>query len=1051
MTTIPALGWGTIFFRNRYLLVLAISIILVSGLSALFSLPRLEDPRIVNRNPILITQVPGASSERVEALVTEVLEHALQEVEEIKKLESTSSTGVSVIAIELADSVTAQSARVIVSEIRDKVNEARPLLPMQAGEPTLDNERDPAAFTLILAVRWAADTQVQYGILNRIAQDLSDTLRNVPGTELVRLYGAPEEEITVTIDPAELAELSLDTAGVAQLIASADTKAPAGIIRGARSDLAIEVEGELSTLSRIADIPLTTGENLQKLRLGDIAQIRKDVRDPPTEIALADGERVILVAARIGFGPRADLWAQDAERALETYREKLGEGITIDAVFEQEKYTSDQLSNLVSNLIAGALVVMVVVLFMMGWRLAMIVGFALPLVVSMVLFGLQLSGNAIQQMSIFGLIIALGLLIDNAIVMANEVARNKAAGMQALEAVSAAVRHLFTPLFASTLTTVLAFAPIMLLPGAVGDFVSTIGLSVILALISSFLVAMTVTAGLAGIFAKPPAEGKSSKFWRDGVNWPSVTSRYRRGLMLASRRPFLAILAALALPFAGFGAATQLGNEFFPSVDRNMFEIELWAPSDSSIANTRVLVEKIEEQIRQDGAVEHVDWLVGGSFPSVYYNLVMDQDQSDFYAHGIITTRSDSEARAMIAPLQRILDDQFPGAQIVLGQFGQGPPLAADIEYRIFGPDIGRLQDLGDAIRLKLQSHREVLHTRATMERGEPKLWFAADEDDARMAGLPLADLAAQLQGNLEGGTGGIVVENLEQLPVRVRYDNAHRSSLSAIASAPVVSANSEDWTPLNALGSFELRPQLRSVTRYNSERTNIIRAYTAHGALPIDIAQDVLAEFEAENGVLAAGYRIELGGAVEDDAAARKSLLTYAPILFTIMIATLILAFQSARIAALLFVVAFFSAGLGLLSTFAIGLPISFNTILGTLGLVGLAFNNAIIVLAAIRADPAAKAGDKPAIVSAVIDTSRHILSTTLTTIGGFLPLLLFTGGDFWPALAIVLAGGVSGSMILALLFVPAVYLLITGRPDNDAAEQVAILEPTQENGVRS
>ncbi len=1051
MTDKNNFGWETIFFRNRYLLILTIFVIIVAGLSSIFSLPRLEDPRIANRNPIIITPVPGASSERVETLVTEVLEQALQEVDEIKKLESTSSAGVSVIAIELADVVTAATNQGVFSEIRDKINEARPLLPPQAGEPIFDDKRDPAAFTLILGVRWTSDAPVQLGMLNRIAEDLSDKLRNVSGTELVRLYGAPDEEITVTIDPAELAELSMSAADIAQLISSADAKTPAGIVRGAISDVPIEVEGELSALKRIADIPLTTGQELQTLRLGDIAQVRKEQRDPATTIALADGDRVIFVAARIGFGPRVDLWARDIQAAVDAFRAQTGDGIAIDAVFEQERYTSRQLSDLIGNLLAGALVVVAVIFVMMGWRLALIVGFALPLVVAMVLFGLQLSGNAIQQMSIFGLIIALGLLIDNAIVMADEVARNKSEGKTALEAVSAAVRHLFTPLFASTLTTVLAFAPILLLPGSVGDFVGTIGLSVILALISSFIIALTVTAGLAGIFAKPASEGATNRFWRNGVNSATIANLYQRGLTTAAKRPLVAILAALALPVSGFAAATQLGNEFFPPVDRDMFEIEVWAPSDSAITNTHALVDSIEAKIREDDAVKHVHWLVGGSFPTVYYNLVMDQDNSDFYAHGIVTAQSNEAAKAMIEPLQRILDDQFPEAQIVLGQFGQGPPITADIEYRIFGPNIQKLQEIGDEIRRKLQSHPEVLHARATMERGEPKLWFAADEDEARLAGLSLTDIAAQLQSNLEGRVGGFVIDNLEQLPVRVRYDDTHRSDINAITATPLVIQGGEAWTPLTALGSFELRPQLRSVTRYNAERTNIIRGYTANGALPINIAGNVLDALGKDGFELPAGYRIELGGASEEEASAVGSLLTYVPVLFTIMLATLILAFQSVRLAGVLLLVAFFSIGLGMLSTFAMGLPVSFNTILGTLGLIGLAFNNAIVVLAAIRADTAAKAGDKTAIVNAVITTSRHILSTTLTTIGGFLPLLLFVGGDFWPSLAIVLAGGVSGSMILALLFVPALYVLMTRKSQRRPAAPATLMQNLQSDGAAS
>lgn len=689
-------------------------------------------------------------------------------------------------------------------------------------------------------------------------------------------------------------------------------------------------------------------------------------------------------------------------------------------------YTTSQLTALVKNLLAGAAVVVGVVFVMMGWRLALIVGLALPLVVSMVLFGLQISGNAIHQMSIYGIIVALGLLIDNAIVMADEVTKNKAQGRSALEAVDGAVRHLFSPLFSSTLTTVLAFAPILLLPGGVGDFVGSIGGGVIMALIASLVVALTITAALSGIFAKPTPAGQAKRFWRDGLGAAWLTGLYRGGLGLGLRLPMAAILLACFLPASGFIAARSLGNEFFPSVDRDMFEVQVWLPGDSSIENTRRQADAIEAVIREVEQAERVYWLVGGSFPTVYYNLVMNKDNSGHYAHAIVTAESSEAAKAMIDPLQAELDRRFPEAQVVVGQFGQGPPVVADVEYRLYGPSMSVLQNLGERVRLALQLHPEILHTQATMPRGEPKLWLKADEDEAQLAGVTLGDVASQLQANLEGGVGGSVIENLEQMPVRVRYRDEQRSSLSNIASMQFVHSGGDDWVSLAAIGEIALRPELGGITRFDGERTNIIKGYTRNDALPIDVTYAVLDRLEADGFTLPAGYRIELGGAIEQDSEAKGKLMTYVPILVTLTIATLILVFRSIKLALLLGVVAGLSVGLGLLATWLIQFPISFNTILGTLGLIGLAFNNSIVVLAAIRADPEARAGDRQAIAERIIGTTRHILSTTLTTIGGFLPLLIIVGGDFWPSLAIVLAGGVGGSMILALVFVPAVYVLM-------------------------
>lgn len=1024
---------GTLFYRNRHLLVLTIVVALVAGASAFMNLPRLEDPRITHRNPLIVTPVPGASAERVEALVTEKLEQELRQVDEIKDLESTSRAGVSVIAIELADEVDDKTNREVFSEIRDKIADAVPRLPPEAAPPIFDDQRDPSAFTLIMGVVDGSDPRAgdshddtaRLGILHRVGEDLADRLRNVPGTELVRVYGTPEEEITVTVEPAELAALGLTAADVATRVARSDSKVPAGVARG-RSDVLVEVAGELDSLARVAAVPLRHDAAGTVVRVGDVAEVRREWRTPPAEVGRVDGRRAVLVAARMQPEQRIDRWSTAAIDEVDRFGSMLGDGIALDIVFDQSRYTNARLVELGSNLLAGALVVMVVVFLMMGWRSALVVGSALPLTVALALFGLMLSGNALHQMSVYGMIVALGLLIDNAIVATDEVRKYRAAGKSPREAVAATVGHLFLPLAASTATTVLAFAPILLLPGSVGDFVGSIGSSVILAMVASFVLGMTVIVSLAACFAGGEQTLSRPVWWRDGISSARLTALYRKTISAGLRRPAIAILVAVSLPVAGFLVARFLGNEFFPPVDRDMFHVQMWLPGDSSIDHTDERARAVEAAMREYPEIEHVYWLVGGSFPTVYYNLVMNRDDSPHYAQAVVVTRTSREAKRAIPEIQRDLDERFPGAQLVVRQFGQGPPVLADIQYRLYGPSLERLHELGEAVRVALQGHPDVLHTRATLARGEPKLWLRADEDEVRNAGLTLADVARQMQSGLEGRVGGSVVEQLEEMPVRIRFGEEHRRSVARIGSTRIVAPASDEWIPLAAIGELELEPQLGEISRFDGLRTNVVEAYTRNGALPIDVTHAVLDRLERAGFALPVGYRLELGGAVEQDAEAMGNLATYAPVLATLMVGILILTFRSVRIAAMLGVIAVLSVGLALLSTWLIRFPVSFNTILGTLGLMGVAFNDSIVVLAAIRANARARAGDRAEIVEEVLGTTRHIVSTTLTTIGGFLPLLLFVGGDFWPGLAIVLAGGVGGATILALGFVPAAYVVL-------------------------
>jgi len=1015
-------GWRTAFLDNRHLLGLFMVVAVAGGAAALVALPRLEDPRITTRNAIVVTPFPGATAERVEALVTEKLEDALLEIEEIKTLESTSRAGLSTISIELLDTVTGADNEAIFSRIRDKLDEATPALPAGALAPLFDEERGAVAFTLIAALGWPGGDKPSMGVLARHAEALADELRNLPGTELVRQYGVPEEQITVTLRPDVADRLGVDSATVARALEGTDTRVPSGLRRNGATQVVIEVGGDLDGLERVREVILRTAADGRVLRVGDVAEVTRGWRRPPAQIAISQGRRVVYVAARMSAGERVDHWAAAARQALAAYRAGPGAGIAIRTVFDQSDYTEARLGMLAQNLLLGALIVMLVVFFSMGWRAAIAVGTALPLVAALSLLGVWMSGGALHQMSIFGMIISLGLLIDNAIVITDEVRKRRVAGDAPQAALAGALHHLFMPLLASTLTTILGFLPIVLLPGNAGDFVGWIGGSVILALAASFLVSVTVVGALAALLVDPGNGGWVGR----GLRFDALASGVRRGLAAGFRRPRAAILVAMTPALIGFALATQLGSEFFPPVDRDMFDVKVWLPRTATVEETRRAAAAIEASVRRHPEVRQVHWLAGNSFPSVYYNLVMNRDDVPFYLQGTVVAGSAAQVDRLVPVLQTELDAQHPALQIVLSKFGQGPPADAAIEYRIQGPDVGRLQTLGEAVRAELQAHRQVLHTRMTMPRGEPKLAFAPDEVSVRLAGLDLRRIARGLQAATEGLIGGRVIEGLADLPVRVRRPDASRADMAALADLDFTAPGATAPVPLSALGRFELVPERGAITRRNGLRTNTVQGYPVAGALPIDITREVLERLEAGGFELPPGYRLGIAGDAEQSSEATGNLAVYAPLIAILMTATLILVFRSVRIFLILTVVGGLSVGLGLAATWLIAFPISFNTILGTIGLVGVAFNNSIVVLAAILAADRARRGDPAALAEAVLGTGRHLLSTTLTTIGGFLPLLLLTGGNFWPSLAIVLAGGVAGAMILAMLFTPSAYKLL-------------------------
>ena len=425
---------STLFYRNRRLLVLVIAVAMVAGASAFSALPRLEDPHLTPRNAIVLTRLPGATAERVEALVTEKVEDVLIELSEIDTLRSVSRPGISLVTIELRGEITRPEPA--WSKIRSRLDDARANLPPTAGRPELDEDRGASAYTMVYGITWERDDEPNLGLLNRLALELKDRLLVVAGTDDVELYGEPEEEIAVRADADELAALGLTADDVAGAVGAADAKVAAGAVRGERVDLLIEVAGALETLDRIAAVPLREGPDGAIVRVGDVAEVARSPRDPARELAVIDGKAAVAVAVRMEPDRRVDRWAASVREVAADYREGLPRGVGLDLAFDQSVYTGERLESLGGNLLAGAASIVVVIFAMMGWRSALLVASALPLSVAMTLWGLLALGIPLHQMSITGLIIALGLLIDNAIVAVDEIEGRRRGGMAAAEAIA---------------------------------------------------------------------------------------------------------------------------------------------------------------------------------------------------------------------------------------------------------------------------------------------------------------------------------------------------------------------------------------------------------------------------------------------------------------------------------------------------------------------------------------------------------------------------------------------------------------------------------------
>jgi multidrug efflux pump subunit AcrB len=837
---------------------------------------------------------------------------------------------------------------------------------------------------------------------------------------------------------------------LARQVNLSDAKLTAGQLRDADQNLAIEVESELETLEQIRQLPIQTG-NAQFTRLGDIARVSRGIRQPPTDEAFVNGDPAIAVGIMMQSGLRVDQWMSRVETQLDTFQTRLPQGVSLDIIFDQSRYVANRINTLLLNLFFGAVLVVCITFFAMGWRSAIVVGAALPLTVFAVFGWLSVLNVPIHQMSVTGLIIALGLLIDNAIVVVDEIQIELQEGADPFHAVTKTVKYLQAPLFASTLTTVMTFLPIVLLPGGAGEFVGSIALSVILSLVSSLAISLTVIASLAGRmlgnsrrrYAEISDQDnlgfrdrlvktlmKPGAWWNEGISSQHLARLYRWTLDGTTQKPLLAVAVTLAIPLIGYISAQTLENQFFPLLNRDQFHVEVEFAASTSLEETREKVMAARDVMLQQDNIEAVHWFIGESAPKFYYNLTSNRQNQPYYAQAMVQLQSAKNVTAVVRNLQTELDDLLPSARVLVQKFQQGPPFDAPVELRIIGPDITELQRLGLDVREMMTTLPDVIHVRDDLSEGLPKLGLRVDNEQVQQAGLNNTAIAQQLAAYSEGVTGGAILESTENLPVRVRLTDTDRDSLNELASLDLRPDQARDraFRPTSALGEFDLLPEYASIARRDEQRVNTVQAFIRSGVLPAEVLNALRDRLEAENFELPPGYSYEFGGEYAERQAAVGNLLLYVPVLGLIMVTALVLSLGSFREMLIVAAMAAGSIGMALFALKVFDSLLGFMAIVGSMGLVGIVINDCIIVLSAFNEDPAARRGERVAVREVVVKSTRHVLTTTVTTIAGFIPLLA-DGDPFWRPLAIAIAGGMGGSPILALYFTPAAFLLLMGR----------------------
>ena len=1032
--------------KNPRILMLVLGVILVGGLSSALVIPALEDPVLRKRVGVVSTPFPGADAQRVESFVSSRLERRLHNVYEIKQVRSNSRQGISNLIVELRDDV--NDVDEVWDRIAKSVDAAQAELP--AGCLKAELEIFPLkAYAAIIAFQWRDPSSSSEALVSRIAGQFADRINGLPGTEQVEIFGDAGEELLIEVDPQILSASGLTVQKIAAQVSANFVTQPAGGLRGRESAILLDLPDASSSESGLGSFLITDGAG-QSVALNEIASVNRMMKKPRQDVAIVDGREAIVIGAFVNQASSMPVWTSELNKLMAEFRETYRAEVSIESLFQQQQHISSRLETLLKNLALGTLAVVGIVWLLMGWRSMIVVGLAVPLSAALVLLAMRVMEIPLHQMSITGLIVALGLLIDNAIVIVEDIRLRQSQGSTVVESVTASIAHLKVPLAGSTLTTTLAFLPIATLPGPSGEFVGTIAISVILAISASFLLSMTVIPALFAFLQ--PAAGKNIST-SQGLEIRPLAKLYQWSLGVAFRFPLLGVLVSVLLPALGFFAATRLPEQFFPASDRQQIQIEVELAADSVVEKTRRTVLAMESSVVADAGVANAYWFVGRSAPTFYYNVVPRRRGTPFYAQAIVDLNPGEDSLQVVNRLQQRLDQDFSHARTIVRQLQQGPPFDAPVELQLQGPDLDVLRDLGSQLRLFLTQLPAVTHTRSDLEETIAKLSIEVDPLQASEAGLNRSAIAGQLYQSLEGVSAGTAFDSGLEIPVRVKIADAEtpaanfarlgamevygsasgasgggRPQTGAGQGGPPSASARRSGTPLSAVTNVVLDGDVGAIVRVDGLRTNEIMAYIQPGVLPSEVVADFKNRLAISDFSLPSGYELTFGGEAAQRSHAVNQLIANAPLLLALMVLTLVGALGSFRQAFIVAIVGGLSIGLSGLALTMFGYPLGFMAIVGTMGLVGVAINDSIVVLAAISENDGDVRTDRAALVTTVSGCTRHIVATTLTTVAGFTPLIL-SGGGFWPPLAVTIAAGVAGATLMALYLVPSLYLLFCRR----------------------
>lgn len=993
------------------------------GLTSFLNMPQREDPALDIPNMVVIAVYPGANPQDVESQVVDVLEESINELDDLKEIRTEIQDGVAVIEVEFDFGVDADEK---FDEVQRQVNGKRNELPADLYQ--LDVRQFSTNSVTVMQMALISE-KASYSALKAEAERIEDAVENVGGVRKVSLEAFPELEVRIALNPVKMTQMNISLDRVEQAIQSNNANIPGGAIKVSNKLFNIKTSGSYDDLEQIKNTVVGNVEG-KLVYLKNIAAVYFDYEDERW-MARYNQEKCVFINIQQKAG-------YNIFTVLNPVKEKvasldLPEGMRIEYVFDQSLGVEERVDGFLMNLLQGILLVGVIIFLALGFRSASIVMMAIPLSILMGLWVVDQAGFALQQMSIAGLVVALGLLVDNSIAIIENIERFLGMGYTPRQAAISGTQQLIAPIASATLTTILAFIPIIMMPETTGAFIKALPVTVVATLTASFIVAVTITPLLASWILKPKKEGEKQATWVFRQMQRFIEGSYRKLMNWTFRNKVVTVALAGAALVGAFSLFPLVGVSFFPKAEKPQFRITINLPNGSNLDATDAVVKDVEGILSEYDEIDYFAANIGHGNPRIYYNVASKNYSNSFGEVYVVLKEYNVQRFYELLEELRGEFASYPAARIDVKEFVQGPPSEAPVAIKIYGNDLDDLQAYAKEIEQIVRNTSGTINVDNPTRTKSTDLFFKINRDKATMLGVPIFAIDKTIRSYVSGAVVGKYRDKkADDFNIVLRYDYDDKFTLEDFDKISVQSMSGR-FIPLKQLADIEFAEAPSQITHLDTDRTATILADLEFGYTldPVIAAiQEQLDQIDWKE-----GYSYVFKGDLESRNDSFGGMGIASILALLLILGVLIIQFRSFTQPLVIFTALPLAMIGSILALFITGIPFSFTAFIGLTSLIGIAINNSIVLV-----DFANKLMEEGASVREAAQKAGEvrfvpIVMTTLTTILGLLPLTL-NGGSLWAPMGWTIIGGLLTSTTLVLIVVPLLFQWFTSESKFESVE---------------